>query len=253
MKKILILLISFAIIVSYGMTASAESITDSTGDIYHWHQTGGAYGWDTNVGDKPNIDITEISYTVSGDQVTITLDVVGTIVSSELVSYWAYLNTSDSNYYMAWNNGQGVGWGASTDEGSYQMDYTPEITASGGTITATYDVIGTFETGIEVWGWAAEYTTYGDMSNEWWADWAPESYSMYDEDDSSDTSGDDTDTDDSNQDSDNDTNGDGTDTTNENSESDDDGKDSSSGTPGFEFLALIAAFSAIIILVKKRK
>jgi hypothetical protein len=221
----------------------AESVADSTGDVYHWRNTGTSWGWDTNIGDKPNIDITDVSYTINNEQVTITMTVVGTITNSELVSYWAYLNTSDSTYMFSWNNGEGFGIGTNIEPGSYDMDFDPEITANGNTITAIFDVIGTFQTIDEVWGWAAEYTTYGDTAAEWWADWAPEEYSWFEGDDSEDTSEDDN-SDDSSSDDSNSDDTDSEDTNNENQ--------NTKGTPGFEVLTILTAFIAIFFIIKRR-
>ena len=246
MKKILILLISLVFIATLCTNAIAESVTDSIGDVYHWRNTGTTWGWDTNIGNKPNIDITDLSYSINGEQVTITMTVVGTITNSELVTYWAYLNTSDSTYMFSWNNGEGFGFGTNIEEGSYDMDFDPEITANGNTITATFDVIGTFQTIDEVWGWAAEYTTYGDTAAEWWADWAPEEYSWFEDGDSGDTSEDDNSDDSSSDDSNGDDNGstDSEDTNNENQ--------NTKGTPGFEVFALLTALIAMIYIFKRR-
>lgn len=260
MKKIIALPISLLLLTAIGATVTAEGVTDPTGDVYHWQYSGGTYGWDTNIGNKPNIDITDISYSVSGEQVTLTLTVAGSIIDSELISYWAYVNTSDSNYMFSWNNGESMGWGTNTQEGSFEMDFEPEITASGNTITAIYNLIGTFQTGIEVWGWAAEYTSYGNTAEEWWADWAPESYSWYEGEgsggDSGDTGGDDTSGDDSEGD---DTGGDisgDNDDSGDTGGSNDDGSNTNtpppSGTPGFGLLAMITAFAAIVLILRKR-
>jgi len=244
MKKILIVLFGLALFISVLPTISGEAITDQTSDVYHWHFNQGSYGWEEAVSNKPDIDITEISYSTGANQVTLTMKVAGTISNSKLISYWAYLNTSDSNYFISWNEGEGTGWAVSTEEGSYNMDFEPDITASGNTITGTFDNIGTFETGIEIWGWAAEYTTYNDMSSEWWGDWAPENYAMYDGEDTSETNGDDTDDEETNQD-----------TNKEDETNQDQSKNTPppSGTPGFEILAVFIAFIAIIFINKKRE
>jgi len=248
MKKTAFYIAGFFALTLLSVSLSAEAVSDQTGDVYHWHLTEGAYGWDENVGNKPNIDITEISYTTSNNQVILTLKVAGSISNSELISYSAYLNTSDSNYYLTWNNGEGIGMATSTKDGSYDMDFDPEIVASGNTITATYDNIGTFETGIEVWGWAAEYTTYGDMSGEWWGDWAPESYAMYDDTESKNTGNTDNTDDSSNTD----------DISSTDAETGNKDKNTNvppppSGTPGFEFIVLLTSLVLLLSIIKKRK
>ena len=232
MKKIFVILIGFAFIASMGIIVSAQSgsVTDPIGDVMHWRHTDTTWGWETNIGNKPNIDITEISYIVVEDQVTLSFEVAGTITNSDLVSYWAYLNTTDSNYMLYWTNGEGTGWAMSTSGDSFQMDYSPDITASGNTITATYDAIGTFTSDINLWGWAVEYTVYGDTMSDWWADWAPNEESPYYEQYRGEDDPDPV----------------------------DDPTDPSrpappDGTPGFELFALITAFAAIVFIIKKRQ
>lgn len=249
MKKIFAIAMGLLLLSLLGISVSAETVTDQTSDVYHWHQSAGSYGWEANVGNKPNIDIEEVSYDLNNDKLTLSIKVVGTISSSEMVSYWCSLNSSNSNYYFGWEQGTGTGFGISS-EGSYQM-VEPEITVSDDTLTAIFDKVGTLDTGVEFYGWSAEYTSYGDTSNEWWGDWAPESYAAYDGADSEDNSN----TDDA-------TNGDDTDNTdsetvnpvaadgdNQNKE---DSTDIPSDTPGFGFIALITALAAIVLIFKKK-
>jgi len=63
-------------------TVAATSISDGTGDIWHWAQTGTSWSWQGNVGNKPNIDITEVSYTVEENKITLKLEVAGDIQTS---------------------------------------------------------------------------------------------------------------------------------------------------------------------------
>lgn len=249
MKKILIVLISFAFISSISTVVSAETITDPTSDVYHWDYTGSAWGWDTNIGNKPNIDITELTYVVNGGQVTLSLKVAGTIENSEDISYTIWLNTTDSYYTAGWTNGEGYGMGMSTEEGSLDFDVEPEISTSGNTFVVTFDAVGTF-TGIEeFWGFSQEFYDLSDeLTGEYWADWAPESYSWYDEDDSDDTSVDDNGDDDTGDDDTGSTDSGDTGNADENTN-----VPPPSGTPGFEILALIAAFAAILLIIKKRE
>jgi len=97
--KICILFISVVVMLLSSTSASADKTeSDPNGDVAHWQYSTGQWGWNYNVVNKPNIDITELSYSVSGDQLTLTLKVDGTIQSSELNWYWVYLNTSDATY-----------------------------------------------------------------------------------------------------------------------------------------------------------
>jgi len=180
MKKVLAILICFAFIATIGTTASAqsESLTDSTGDVLHYREQDGVWSWGANILDKPNIDITELSYAVIGNTVSLSLTVDGTISNSEGVGYYAYLITSDSSYNF-WHLGDEVfGMATSTGDGDFQMSEA-DITVSGDTITATYDVVGTFSTVDEFYGFSNEYTVIGDTSSEWWTDYAPNEESPY--------------------------------------------------------------------------
>ena len=204
------------------MAVSADKTeSDPTGDVWHWAYTDGVYGWEYNIAGKPHIDITEVSYTISGTQVTLTLKIAGTITNSELVSYRAYLHTSDSDYRVTWINNEGSGFGTDTGNGS-QIDFDPEIMVSENTISATFDVVGTFSTDVELVGSAFEYTSVGDTNVEWWADWAPETSSPYWEEDDGD--------------------GDGDGTT-----------PPKPKTPGFETIAFIGAIAVALIILRKRK
>ncbi|MDG6219310.1 MAG: hypothetical protein QCI00_07705 [Candidatus Thermoplasmatota archaeon] len=180
MKKILAMLICFAFIATIGTTASAQSdsITDPTGDVLHYREQDGRWSWGANIENKPNIDITEVKYVVTGDTISLSLTVAGTISTSEGVGYYAYLITSDSSYNF-WHLGSEVfGMATSTGDGDFQYS-DADITVSGNTITATYDVIGTFSTVDEFYGFANEYTVVGDQSSEWWTDYAPNDESPY--------------------------------------------------------------------------
>jgi hypothetical protein len=175
-----------------------------------------------NVVDKPNIDITELSATVNGDQLTLVLTVSGTIENSEKIVYWVWYNTTDTSYMAWWVNGTGMGYG-SNNSGGYVFG---EVSASGGTITATFNTTGiTAEESL--YGYAYEYTTLtGDTTtNEWWGDWIPNSGSPYKQ-------------------------------TSDNGDTDDDqtgGSDSGSKTPGFEIPLLITALVVALIMIRRKK
>ncbi|HMA82814.1 MAG TPA: Heimdall-CTERM domain-containing surface protein [Candidatus Thermoplasmatota archaeon] len=194
--------------------SQSDSIKDPTGDILHYRWEDERYGWRGHIGNKPNIDVTEVKYAAGGNKVTISMSVGGTISFSDMVSYHVYLNTSDSHYYFMWMNDDGFGTATSTKDGDFQMSEA-DITVSGKTITATYNIIGTFSKVEDLWGFAAEYTEYADTSAEWWVDYAPNDESPYATIDSA--------------------------------------KAEVSGeTPGFELFALIVAFAAIVLVIKRK-
>ncbi len=222
LRKGSILFVSVAVMLLSSMAVSADKTeSDPTGDVWHYEWADGIFvGWKPV--SRPNIDITELSYTVSGDRVTLTLKVLGTITNSELISFWFSLNTNDSSYTVMWINGELLmGIGTDTGEGLH-IDMDPEISVNGGTLSATFDVVGTFTTGVELSGYAQEFTNAGDVNAEYWQDWVPD-------DDPSNGQGDD-----------GTGNGDGT-------------TPPKPKTPGFEVIAFIGAIAVALIILRKRK
>ncbi|MBU0496848.1 MAG: hypothetical protein KKC68_05470 [Candidatus Thermoplasmatota archaeon] len=226
----IILLVVIASLIFSCSIAAAETLSDPTGDVYRWTNTASGWSWQYNVGDKPDIDITQLSAEVTGSTLTLTLKVDGTIQNSENIVYWAYYNSTDTTYWMSWANSEGMGFATQTSETGGNFG-TGNVSASGDTITCTFDIIGD-DTAVNFYAYASEFTEMNDISNEWWGDWAPNDQSPY----TPDTSGDDTG---------GDTSG-GTD-------------DNSSGgtpppkTPGFEAVLLIGALAIAMILLRKRE
>jgi hypothetical protein len=208
-------------------TAAATSISDGTGDIWHWAQSvsGTGWSWQGNIGNKPNIDITEISYTVNDNKITLSLTVSGTIQTSDKVYYWVYYNSTDTQYWFSYTNGSGGGYGMKG------MNFTSQenVTISGNTISVVLDALGDTSK-VELWGWTAEYTTVGidQTMNEWWGDWAPNSKLPFTPNTGGNT--------------DNNTAGDTT-----------GGKNTGTKTPGFEVFPVIAAVAIAAIFLRKRR
>jgi len=235
LKRYGIVLISLFILLGSCFTAAAMSISDGTGDVWHWYYTGTTGSWGGNVANKPNIDITEISSTVNENKITLSLKVVGTIQTSEKVVYWVYFNTTDASYWMSYTNGSGTGFGMKKGEMNYTSNYssfytsTENVTILGNTLSVVLDVLGETSQG-ELWGWAAEYTTYGDVAAEWWGDWAPNSKLPFTPPGTGGNTNDNT--------SDNNNNG---------------GNTTGKSTPGFEVIPVLAAVAIAAILLKRRR
>ena len=247
MKKTNYILCSFLLVCFLGTSAViAGSITDPTDDVGHYMNTTTGWGWAYDIGSKPDIDITEMKSTISGDQITLELIVDGTIQTNKLIYYAAWYNTSDAYYWMSWNSGTGGGFAVNT-AGGMQMSQT-EVTASGDTISATFDLVGEDTTAERFWGYAWEYTTFGMTTNvEWWGDWIPNDESPFYDDYQNEGPGDD-----DNDSGDTGQNGDDTDDGETGDQSDQDNNPSNpSGTPGFELLFVILALMISIIVRKK--
>ena len=220
LRKSSLCFIGIAALILSCFSASAANINDGTNDIWRWTQSGIAWSWSGNVGDKPNIDITEVSYSVNENKVTIMLEVKGTIQSSEKIFYYVFYNSTDTNYTLVWSNGHGYGW--AVKESSYEQGNN--ITVSEGKISGEFTSQGD-TSNVDLWGYAVEYTaSENQTTNEWWGDWAPNEKFTYD------------------------TGIPGDDETPGNDSSPPEKK-----TPGFEIVPVIAAVAIACILLRRRR
>lgn len=171
--------------------------------------------------DKPNLDITEISYEISGGKITIALKVVGIIEDDDNLAYWLQFISEEARYHFSYTNGEGVGTGESyvTDDVSLE-----NVTASDDTISCTFDWYGDddYPTGqLEFDGQAMIDIWEGNDVVAFYSDTVFISEGMdEDEEDEEDEESDD---------------GDG------------------GGTPGFETIVLLVALGIALIVLRRRK
>lgn len=232
-----------AFILTIGGTVSAITETDDVGDVWHYQETDEGWSWGKYSGDKPNLDITEVSHSFDGNEVTLTMKVSGEIENSEDITYVLYLDGDNSNYVAYYINNEGYVGGEGEASGFYNLLDNP---VSGNTFSATFEIDNPDES-YTVYGYTQEYIG----SEEHWGDYAPNEYApWYSEDDDTDDSdnGDDTDTDDGTTNGDNNSTDKATDGTSN-------GEDSpGNGTPGFELmLVFLAIIVATIFIIKRRK
>jgi len=207
----------------------AETIMDETGNVEYVEWVEGTPTFVRYVNDKPNLDITEISYQISGVKITITLKVLGTIEDDEDIVYHLQFISEEARYFFLCGNGEYVGSGESYITDDYS---TENPTVSDDTISCTFDWYGENEnpTGqIDFQGSAVlsileeydevAYFVNSVISSEWYGD-------EYDEEDGEE------------------------DETDDGAES---GNGEEGGTPGFMFLTVLAALSIVLILFRKRK
>jgi hypothetical protein len=236
LKKYSLVMVSILMLLGACFTAAATSVTDPTNDVWHWSNTGTVWSWVGNVADRPNVDITQISYEVNGDKITLEMVVAGSIQTSDKIGYYLWYNSTDSQYSLIYANGTGAAYGI--NGGNFMnSSFAQNVTISGNTLSAVLDVVGDTSQ-VELWGWAYEYTNaQNQATNEWWGDWAPNDKFPYEQTDISDnTSG---------------TNTTG-DTTGTNGSST--GNQSGSGsTPGFEVILVLGAVATALILLRKRR
>ncbi len=172
-KKSTIVLVSIATLLLSAIPASAAVVTDVTGDVHHWVVSGGVGSWETATVEKQNIDITEVSYTVNNNNITLTLKVAGVIQDSPNIVYVVYYNSTEAHYWMMYTNGSGGGIGAAIEG---DIVYPGIVTNSSNTINGEFQLIGSDTSNVALWGYAAEYTDLNDKSQEWWVDYTPDSY-----------------------------------------------------------------------------
>lgn len=225
------LIMGVAVLLLLSMIASAdESVTDGTGDIYHWAWNAdvGTYNWQIATDDKPNIDITGLSFDINGDTATFTMTVDGSIEDSEVTNYWSTY-TSDENitYFYTYNNGQVIGMASNTETTMFDME--ADFTVTDSTLTVMFDSVGEGTTDIEFYGYAHTWTeTSGESGESWW-DYAPDTYFEGDIDV-----------------------GDDEDATDEDDD-DDGGTPSEPSTPGFEMIVVLAAIALAFIILRRKK
>ena len=229
-KNSLLLIGIFTLALS-SISVCAES--DPTGDVYHQIVTENNLTWELYSGEKPNIDITDISYSISGSEATVTMTVAGTIQDAETIGYYVHLAKDDTSFYQIYYfNGVGIFSGSGDYSGTWQLLESPPISSDGKSLTYTFE-IDTSDPSAEYtpWGWSVELANVENQGGEAWLDYAPGTYAPWY------TSGD--------GDVDGGENGDGDTST--------DGDDGTSGgTPGFEIFALLAAVAIVFIVLKKR-
>jgi hypothetical protein len=231
----------------------SSAITDSTGDVYHWKLTNNTWSWGEYTGQKDNIDITSIEYSIVGSEATLTMTIKGSIEESQNIFYYMRMVGTSGTYqaYYAMGTGLWSGLDGFSGEGGQLTD-----PISGNTFTATFTISDPSDS-YEVYGWAVEYSNIQNTQTaEWWADYAPVDYAPWattgDDDTGDDTGDDDTGDDDSGGEDtgDDDTGEDGTDGEDT---ADEGGDGDGGGTPGFELLAVIAALAIALIILRKRK
>lgn len=231
MRKNIILISVLVLMLAVAPISSAESFTEPTGDVFHWWQSGGSFTWEYDAS-KEDIDITEYSYDITGGTLTLSMKVAGEINSGELYTYTiSFISENDGSTYMVTY----VGGNATTYYYSMTGGGTGEATASGGTLTGSFDTTINDPSNYEMVVTANQYTVLNDVTNEYWVD----SNQLNDED--TDTGSNDDNTDNSDSDS--------IDVTNEN---DDTNVPPPTGTPGFEIFALISAMIGILFIIKRR-
>jgi len=209
-------LIPIFIILTFVLSYSvlALEITDQKDDVEHYIKDPSSREY---VSDKPNLDVTQVSYNIDGEVVTLQLTIKGVIADDASITYYAEYECSDALYQFTYSNGNLNSQASEMVNGEKKLigsaiDYTID---PANTIKVTYNVIGMGGSDGDLYGYAGEDFP-GIGVNEYWVDNTAE---IDDGPGGGDVN-----------------NGDG-----------------QSSTPGFEILTLLAAISAACIIVKRGK
>ena len=235
------------------------NIVDNPDDVLYIDDATNWLDWQWNIGSKPNVDITGLSYT-EGNRLTVSMTIKGSFNTQNSV-YNAWFNTSDAYYHIMYTpqavaEPQAIAF--PLDYSTYTMEdlmnYVPpevEASISGSTLTGIFDWCTEDHNIVDFHGHAFEYLDDINPFYDFWVDFAPDSYSSYgtyeeyhgDDDDNDDT-----------------TTGDDDDDNNDDVTGDDDDDDATQNqrppideSPGFGIITLVVAISIALILFRRKK
>ena len=197
--------------------------------MFHYNLLDNVWGWETQV-NRPNIDITQISYNVFKERIEFKLEIAGEFQSNENIEYGIIFISTDASYNISWSAGNGSGLAIVLNESSYVIDSQPNITVSENELVGSFNRIGDTAP-VGFYGYAIEYTD----TEEWWTDYVPDMYFPY-INDLEQTGGDDDISDDDSID-------DSGDTT----------QDQSDNTSGFELFIFIISIMMCFVLIRRKR
>ena len=209
---------ALCMLICVSFTASALNFSDPKADV-NYSNGSDDYG---EVRNKPNIDISQLAYIVKGNYVTLSLTVVGDIQISKNVVYMAYINSTDTQYSMLFNNENIIG--QSMNRISRVCEYANgSVLVTGDTLSAVFNLRGNASM-VEIDGLAEEGNfTESGPTGDLWMDEARFTYPTP------------------------------TNNTSENNTNGNTGTSPGKKTPGFELLPVIAAVTITAILLRRRR
>ncbi len=118
MKIYMVVILAISLLLVTPSLANAkynDSVSDSTGDVWYYQYTETKFQWKEGV-ERPDIDITEVKISESGDMISVSLKVKGTISEEGEVVYEISLeDENEDSYTILWTGGQGFIEGPNTD------------------------------------------------------------------------------------------------------------------------------------------
>jgi len=231
LRKSYIIIIVGIVLLTF-LSVNVVAIDDATGDIWHYQAEETStlpYEWIQYGEEKPNIDIIDLSYIITGSEVTLTMTVNGMMEYSLVTTYKMYLECNEGTYEVHYANGN-AGWyaNAGSDE-NFDFVTAPVTNVSNNTYTSTFQIANP-DIEYALWGYAKEFASPG--STEKWADYASDAYAPWYEEDSTDETGEDD--------------------TIDNTGDDEPESDTSTGTPGFETILVILALGIALIILRRK-
>ena len=216
LKKKYYVFVVIIILILISTTSLAETLTDGINAVYHKRMSDGAGGY-VYTNDKYNIDITEVSYKVNDNKLTLTIKVDGVIEDSGFIVYYLFYMSKDASYLMMYSNGSGVVY----CDNDYNISNSAVVTKTfDDTIKGVCSLFRTYTSKVDLYGTAYQYTQSDDPTTaELWVDWNPDAHSDIVLD----------------------------------TNSGDNNKDSGKGTPGFDAIIVFAAIGVVLILLRKNK
>lgn len=235
-KKSIIIFGAVIFLALSSLTASA--VSDPEDDVYYKTVDGLSFRYELH-GTRDKIDITDISYSTSESDITVSLTVKDAIdTSSQNIIYEVYLQavglTEYDHYFLSYSQGEILISSAGDLVGYVDMDPTIDISTDGKTLSYTFKDVDTSNE-YEPWAWTVEHFgfTQGE-EGEGWLDYAPDTYSdWYGMDD--------------------DPGGNGNGGGNGGNGEGNGGSTTNNDSPGFGIIALIAGLALLIFILRKKK
>lgn len=263
---IIVLLAVLYIVSGLSSIASAAMVTDDSDDVLHWRYDSQMQEWSWSsqpVSDHPSIDILNLSYTVEGYQLTVSMTVKDVINSSRPVGYLIYYGNLTGSYYVFQYVpylGGGLYYAIGIQDYTQGEIPSSPVSEDGKTITASFPITYTEPT-FQIWGRTYEYNASQFYQNEqkenieYWADVSPETIVPFGGptdwyNDTTTSQNEDEGSNDTTNDSSNESNEDATEKENQ-AGGDTKDSDETQGTPGFELLVALIAFFLLILRKKK--
>jgi hypothetical protein len=149
-----------------------SALSDTTDDL--WECEFSEEDCDKNKGaNHPNIDITDVSVTKNGLQLTLSLTVAGTIKNDMFSMYTVYSGTPEkSDYYLLYQNGSAA-IGSYKMEGFQTVNITDPLSSDGKTISGTITIVEDVEISPYANTWLIEGLS---LNARVWQDWYPNEY-----------------------------------------------------------------------------